>query len=73
MHHALINDFASTHTVSGQHLMLLECNQATADMNVDYETTQKIQGLGSDVLIGVAEGAALNGLQHPHSSPAQIT
>lgn len=30
-------------------------------MNVDYETIQKIQKLGDDVLIGVAEVAALTG------------
>lgn len=30
-------------------------------MNVDYETIQKIQKLGDDVLIGVAEVAVLTG------------
>jgi hypothetical protein len=30
-------------------------------MNVDYETIQKIQKLGDDVLVGVAEVAALTG------------
>lgn len=30
-------------------------------MSVDYETIQKIQKLGDDVLIGVAEVAALTG------------
>ena len=30
-------------------------------MSVDYETIQKIQTLGDDVLVGVAEVAALTG------------
>lgn len=30
-------------------------------MSVDYETIQKIQKLGDDVLVGVAEVAALTG------------
>ncbi len=30
-------------------------------MSVDYETVQKIQKLGDDVLVGVAEVAALTG------------
>jgi hypothetical protein len=38
-----------------------KCNQAKETMSVDYETIQKIQKLGDDVLIGVVEVAALTG------------
>jgi hypothetical protein len=38
-----------------------KCSQAKETMSVDYETIQKIQKLGDDVLIGVVEVAALTG------------
>ena len=36
-------------------------SRATVTMSIDYETIQKIQKLADDVLIGVAEVAALTG------------
>lgn len=39
-------------------------------MPVDYETIQKIQKLGDDVLIGVSEVAALTGVQRAYGPSA---